>query len=306
MADLDGLPDRRRGCCAAAASPTRSCTSPAAPSTRRRAGRCDGVGVTTVAPAARHAYRPRTVRRPAGGAADLLPRSRARRTGRRCCSSPGLSLDLTSWPRGLLDGFVERGFRVIRFDNRDVGRSEPRARTGPRARCGSCSPGPGPDAYDLADMAADTVRPARPPRRRAASHLVGHVDGRDDRPDPRGAAPRPGRHPHLDLLDHRAPAASGSPPGRRSCAWPGRRRGTVEESVAAVPVAARPHRLDRVPARRGARAGVGHRAWHRGDGARAREAVARQIGAIQASGDRTAEPAPHHRAHAGRRTGTPI
>ena len=35
----------------------------------------------------------------------------------------GLGLDLTSWPQRMVDGFADRGFRVVRFDNRDVGRS---------------------------------------------------------------------------------------------------------------------------------------------------------------------------------------
>ena len=35
----------------------------------------------------------------------------------------GLGIDLTSWPQRMVDGFVDHGFRVLRFDNRDVGRS---------------------------------------------------------------------------------------------------------------------------------------------------------------------------------------
>lgn len=44
----------------------------------------------------------------------------------------GLGLDLTSWPRRTVDGFVERGLRVVRFDDRDAGRS---------SRIGSPPPG---------------------------------------------------------------------------------------------------------------------------------------------------------------------
>ena len=36
----------------------------------------------------------------------------------------GLTLDLTSWPRAIVDGLVAQRFYVIRFDNRDVGLSE--------------------------------------------------------------------------------------------------------------------------------------------------------------------------------------
>ena len=67
----------------------------------------------------------------------------------------GLSLDLTSWPQAMVDGFTERGFRVIRFDNRDVGRSS-RIATPPPSTLRQVLARPRPDAYDLADMAADT------------------------------------------------------------------------------------------------------------------------------------------------------
>ena len=35
----------------------------------------------------------------------------------------GLGAQLVSWPDGFVDGLVGRGFRVVRFDNRDAGRS---------------------------------------------------------------------------------------------------------------------------------------------------------------------------------------
>ena len=35
----------------------------------------------------------------------------------------GLGMQLTAWPDELVDMLVARGFRVIRFDNRDVGRA---------------------------------------------------------------------------------------------------------------------------------------------------------------------------------------
>ncbi|MEH3078167.1 MAG: alpha/beta fold hydrolase [Quadrisphaera sp.] len=68
----------------------------------------------------------------------------------------GLGQDLTAWPAAFVDGLVARGLRVVRFDNRDIGRS---------SRIDAPAPGlarqlfrqPRPDAYDLADMAADAV-----------------------------------------------------------------------------------------------------------------------------------------------------
>ena len=36
----------------------------------------------------------------------------------------GLGTQLIHWPRELIEGFVAQGFRVITFDNRDIGLSE--------------------------------------------------------------------------------------------------------------------------------------------------------------------------------------
>lgn len=36
----------------------------------------------------------------------------------------GLSCQMTNWPNSLLNGFAKQGYRVIRFDNRDIGLSE--------------------------------------------------------------------------------------------------------------------------------------------------------------------------------------
>jgi pimeloyl-ACP methyl ester carboxylesterase len=68
----------------------------------------------------------------------------------------GLGQQLQSWPTAFCERLAARGYRVVRFDNRDVGRS-----THLRFR----PPGPAaivmrrrhPDQYDLADMATDTV-----------------------------------------------------------------------------------------------------------------------------------------------------
>ena len=35
----------------------------------------------------------------------------------------GLGMQLVAWPDAFIDGIVEQGFRVIRFDNRDIGLS---------------------------------------------------------------------------------------------------------------------------------------------------------------------------------------
>jgi len=61
----------------------------------------------------------------------------------------GFTSQLIQWEDALVDGLVERGFRVIRFDNRDVGLTSRTQGTAP-------APGSGePPPYTLADMAAD-------------------------------------------------------------------------------------------------------------------------------------------------------
>ncbi|WP_217181053.1 alpha/beta fold hydrolase [Streptomyces sp. AC495_CC817] len=69
---------------------------------------------------------------------------------------PGMGEDLTYWTDSAVDALVERGFRVISIDNRDSGRSS-RAGTPPPAIWRQVIARPRPDGYTLADMAADTV-----------------------------------------------------------------------------------------------------------------------------------------------------
>jgi pimeloyl-ACP methyl ester carboxylesterase len=68
----------------------------------------------------------------------------------------GLTLDLTSWPRTMVDGLVAHGFYVIRFDNRDAGRTTPAA-TPPPGLLRRALRRPRRDGYDLADMALDAI-----------------------------------------------------------------------------------------------------------------------------------------------------
>lgn len=73
----------------------------------------------------------------------------------------GLGAQMTRWSDDFVDRFVERGFRVVRFDNRDVGLSERMEAAGPpdipgivAALHAHTTP---PAAYTLSDMAADAV-----------------------------------------------------------------------------------------------------------------------------------------------------
>ncbi|TMS53644.1 alpha/beta fold hydrolase [Mycobacterium sp. DBP42] len=68
----------------------------------------------------------------------------------------GLGQQLHSWPDGFVTGLADRGYRVTRFDNRDVGRSSHMQFPAP-GPLGILRGGSHPDQYHLGDMARDTV-----------------------------------------------------------------------------------------------------------------------------------------------------
>jgi len=69
----------------------------------------------------------------------------------------GLGAQLIAWPDGFCDALAERGFHVIRFDNRDVGLSS-KIEDGPRPDVMAAMTGDHSSAsYTLSDMAADAV-----------------------------------------------------------------------------------------------------------------------------------------------------
>jgi pimeloyl-ACP methyl ester carboxylesterase len=73
----------------------------------------------------------------------------------------GLGMQLTAWPDGLVEQLVARGFRVIRYDNRDVGLSQPFDKLGspniPVAALLHTLGLPVKAPYQLADLARDAV-----------------------------------------------------------------------------------------------------------------------------------------------------
>ena len=73
----------------------------------------------------------------------------------------GLGMQLTAWPDDFVDGLVELGFYVIRFDNRDCGLSTKFKQAGtpnlPLALLKSALRLPVRSAYRLDDMAADAL-----------------------------------------------------------------------------------------------------------------------------------------------------
>jgi pimeloyl-ACP methyl ester carboxylesterase len=68
----------------------------------------------------------------------------------------GWDQGLTSWPAPFIDALLERGFRVIRHDNRDSGCSS-RIQTPPPSKLRQFRERPRRDAYNLQDMADDAV-----------------------------------------------------------------------------------------------------------------------------------------------------
>ncbi len=73
----------------------------------------------------------------------------------------GLGMQLIAWPEGLVEQLVARGFRVIRFDNRDVGLSQPFDELGvpniPMAALMHTLRLPIKAPYQIADLARDAV-----------------------------------------------------------------------------------------------------------------------------------------------------
>jgi pimeloyl-ACP methyl ester carboxylesterase len=72
----------------------------------------------------------------------------------------GLGGQLVAWPMEFVERLVDRGFQVIRFDNRDIGLSTRIPGPVPTRRqlvAATVSPGRARSAYRLADMAADSA-----------------------------------------------------------------------------------------------------------------------------------------------------
>jgi pimeloyl-ACP methyl ester carboxylesterase len=198
----------------------------------------------------------------------------------------GLTLDLTSWPVAMIDGLVDNGFFVIRFDNRDVGRTTP-ATTTPPGLLRRGLKRPRSDGYDLADMAGDAIAVLDDLGIEQA-HLVGMSMG--------GMIAQTLAARHRDRTasltsifsttgapDVGQPAASTllmfAAPGARDRATAVGKHLTIMRHLAGTG-----HPLDEA-----AHADYAGRAWDRGLRGGAAAGVARQMNAIFKSGDRTAE-----------------
>ena len=73
----------------------------------------------------------------------------------------GFAAQLIFWPESLCEGLAAKGFRVVRFDNRDIGRSARLADLGApdiRALWEKAASGRRPEVpYSLSDMADDAI-----------------------------------------------------------------------------------------------------------------------------------------------------
>ena len=197
----------------------------------------------------------------------------------------GLAEDLTTWSERFVSALVATGFQVIRMDNRDCGRST-YASTPPPSTLRQLLARPRPDAYTLADMAADAAQLIEH-LGLGPAHLVGRSMG--GMIAQTVAARHPELTPSLTCLysttgDPKVgqPAAStialiaAPPPRNRVQAVRAHLRMTAHLAGTGFPI-------DEVE-----EAGHAVETWNRtaGDGA---AGTARQVQAIQASGDRTAE-----------------
>ena len=130
----------------------------------------------------------------------------------------GLNTPLTGWPDSLCHGLAARGFRVIRFDNRDVGLTTHLSELGApdiaamMAKVEAGEPVVAP--YALDDMASDAAAAPRRARDRVRPYRR-LLDGRHDRAARRAQPSRKDPEPRLDHVLVRAPAASPRPGPRR-------------------------------------------------------------------------------------------
>ncbi|WP_186764185.1 alpha/beta fold hydrolase [Arthrobacter yangruifuii] len=196
----------------------------------------------------------------------------------------GLGLDLTAWPAALVAGLTDAGYRVIRLDNRDAGRSG-RMETPVPSLLHQALARPMPGAYRIEDMADDVVGlldHLQVDRAHVAGMSLGGMIAQSV------AARRPDRVLTLTSListtGAREVGAAALSTKVRFAARPPRTR----EAFIRARVGMMRHLSGRAnPADPAVEAELAGLAWDRGaypDGGRAR---ARQLGAINASQDRT-------------------
>jgi pimeloyl-ACP methyl ester carboxylesterase len=198
----------------------------------------------------------------------------------------GLGQQLNAWPAGFVNTLVAEGHRVVLFDNRDVGRSS-RVSVRPPTRRQLLTRRIGPEQYSLGDMALD-ARGLLDALEIPAAHVVGMSMGGMigqtlaarfpervltltsimSSTGARGVG-QTSLSTYLQVLGRRPPATRGAAVDRAA---------TVMRHIGS-----RGFPFDEAQVR-----AVAVEAWDRGGGVNA-DGVARQIGAILTSGDRSAE-----------------
>ncbi|HEY3829636.1 MAG TPA: alpha/beta hydrolase [Solirubrobacteraceae bacterium] len=198
----------------------------------------------------------------------------------------GLGQQLNVWPTGFLNALLEEGYRVVCFDNRDVGRSS-RSGVRPPTRSQMLTRRLGPEQYTLADMALDT-RGLLDVLEVPAAHVIGVSMGGMIGQTLAARFPERvltltsimsstgGRRVGQTALSTLLQVLGRRPPTTRSAA--GDRATTVMRHIGS-----RGFPFDEAQVR-----AVALEAWDRGGGV-STAGVARQIGAIFKSGNRTAE-----------------
>ena len=198
----------------------------------------------------------------------------------------GLSLDLTSWPRRMIDGFTGCGLRVIRLDNRDAGRST-RVAAKPPTTLQQLLARPVPGAYDLADMAGDAhglLEHLGIGRVHLAGMSMGGMIAQTL------AAAHPDRVATLTSIFSTTGARRVGQPARSTLLRMAKRpAATVEEGVVRHLAMLRHIGSTHFPPDEAEERAWVEQLWARAAGRPNGANVARQIGAIQASGDRTAQ-----------------
>ena len=197
----------------------------------------------------------------------------------------GLGAQLIAWDDEFVEALARRGFYVIRYDNRDVGRSTWFDEAGVPDLLAIVAGGSRRQpAYLLADMADDAAG-LLDALGIPSAHVLGRLHGRHDRPEPRHPASGPGADAWSRSCRPPATRRLASRIRRRSrrC-WPPRPpTGTAVDRPVRQDVGR--DRLARIPVR--TRIGSGPTPAAAYDRAFHPEGTARQMVAIVASPDRT-------------------
>jgi len=199
----------------------------------------------------------------------------------------GLGLQLTYWPLAFIDALTGAGYRVVTPDNRDAGRSS-RMGTRPPGKLSQFLAKPPADNYSIEDMADDMahlLQALAMPR----LHVVGMSMGGMI------AQAMASRHPDTiaslsSIFSTTGRSLHGQPAA--STLWRIATSGPVRSSSQAVERYAAMQRHIGEPHSPGIEAvwaAYALQAWERSGQRANASGIARQIGAIQKSGDRTAE-----------------